>query len=600
MSQLSKHQSDYIRDNLSKKSKNQIAKDLNVDKRLVAKYAKSLEREVHHRPDTAGSGAPSFLAGLASKIPENKRTFLAVSAIFILALALRLVYIKQLSHTYFFAPFQGGFDDYIFDNWAKEIVKGNWLGDRAIYIYRMPLYAYFLAFIYYLVGHSYWAVYVIQSLIGAGICVIVFWIGKLLANRTVGLIAGLLNAAYAYFLYYNGMLVGETLAIFFACLSFLLLLLFQQRAKAYTLFFAGIFIGISVLGRSNMLVLLPLILLWLAVFWRKEGLARVLRDGAVFIIGVILAIAPIMVRNYIVEKDVVPVVATAGINFYMGNAYGADGKYRSLEGTGGNAEQMLLNSIRIAEERSGRKLKPSEVSNYWSGLTIASIREHGANFLIPLYVRKFILFWNAYEIPDIWDYHFFKYYIPILRGPLVTFGFIVPLAFVGMYLGLSKKREFSLLYLFTIGCAASLLLVFINSRYRILAFPFLSLFASYAIVRAKDMFTENKATFAVCGAIFLGAILFSHMPVERVTHETSHNSLGILLKRDGRITEAINEYNKAIEMAPTFASPYYNLGLLYRDTENRDEAIKYLKKAVELDPANSTPARKKLEELLSQ
>lgn len=153
-------------------------------------------------------GAQGGETVVPSKISPRMVTVIHVAIVFGVAILIRFLYIKQLSQSYFFAPFSGGYDDYIFDNWAQEILKGNWLGDKLIYIYRMPLYVYFLSFIYFLFGHMYAAVYISHSLLGAATCVVVYAIGRMLFSRGVGLLAGFIVALYGPILFYTGMLVG--------------------------------------------------------------------------------------------------------------------------------------------------------------------------------------------------------------------------------------------------------------------------------------------------------------------------------------------------------------------------------------------------------
>ena len=53
----------------------------------------------------------------------KRQAYFQAAAVFLAALALRLLYVQQLGHTHFFAPFKGGYDDYIFDAWALEILS---------------------------------------------------------------------------------------------------------------------------------------------------------------------------------------------------------------------------------------------------------------------------------------------------------------------------------------------------------------------------------------------------------------------------------------------------------------------------------------------
>jgi len=412
-----------------------------------------------------------------------------------------------------------------------------------------------------------------------------------------GFIAGLLTAFYGPFLYYTGMLVGETLGIFLTCLSFLFLLLFQKKIKYTNLFIAGILIGLSMLARGNMLIVLPFIVIWLIMITKKESIIKLGISIAILLLGVIISVSPILIRNYVNEKDIVPITALGGLNIYIGNSYGADGKYHTVPKVGNSAETMIKDSIRVAEEEVGRKLKPSEVSNFWLHETIKSINEHGVGYLFPLLFKKIVLFWNSYELPDIWDYYFIQRYIPILNLPFINFSILSALACVGIYFSWPRRKELSLLFTIVLGYMVSLIAVFIISRYRAQVVPFLSVPAGYAIatlfVDIKKIGTK-KAVYGL--AIGLAFLIFCNLPVERVSFETSYNSLGVLMKREGRFDEAISLYNKALEIAPAYPSPYYNLGILYREMGRLDEAASYFRKALEVAP-DFYQAKEKLAEL---
>lgn len=535
-----------------------------------------------------------------SKISPRMMTVIHVAIVFGVALLVRFFYIKQLSQSYFFAPFTGGYDDHIFDNWAQEILKGNWLGDRLIYIYRMPLYVYFLSFIYFLFGHTYAVVYIFHSFLGAVTCVVVYAIGRMLFSRGCGLLAGFIVALYGPILFYTGMLVGEILGMLITCLAFVSLIYFQKTKRYRHLFISGILIGLSMLIRGNMLIVLPFILGWIFFLFRKESMLKPLRYITVLCVGVIIAVSPIMIRNYIAEKDFVPITALGGLNIYIGNAHGADGKYHLVKGIGTNPEDMIRNSIRIAEERAGKSLRPSEVSSFWIMETLRSIKEHGIGPFALLIAKKFVMFWNAYEAPDIWDYNFFKQFIPLLSFPLFTFLLLAPLSMVGGILSWDRRVDVSLLCIFIIGYMFSLVSIFITSRYRVQVVPFLAVLAAYGVIGMPRVFKNYKSKFMVCAAIFLFSIIFACLPIiERIDFETSYNSLGIVLKKQGRFEEAVKMYTKAIQIAPNYPSPYYNLGLLYRDTGQTDLAVQYLNKTIQLAP-DFTRAIEELNKLQKQ
>jgi tetratricopeptide (TPR) repeat protein len=55
-----------------------------------------------------------------------------------------------------------------------------------------------------------------------------------------------------------------------------------------------------------------------------------------------------------------------------------------------------------------------------------------------------------------------------------------------------------------------------------------------------------------------------------------------LLKLDGRIDDAIEQYDEAVKLQPENANINYNLGLVYLKKKDYEQSIVYAKKAYEL------------------
>ncbi len=76
-------------------------------------------------------------------------------------------------------------------------------------------------------------------------------------------------------------------------------------------------------------------------------------------------------------------------------------------------------------------------------------------------------------------------------------------------------------------------------------------------------------------------------PMEIVRH---YNNKGVLLAKDGKVTEAIEEYNRALKFFPKFKENYriyYNLALSHLQLKTADDVKKaevYFLKALELEP----------------
>nr|2AVP_A Chain A, synthetic consensus TPR protein [Methanothrix harundinacea 6Ac] len=61
-------------------------------------------------------------------------------------------------------------------------------------------------------------------------------------------------------------------------------------------------------------------------------------------------------------------------------------------------------------------------------------------------------------------------------------------------------------------------------------------------------------------------------------------NLGNAYYKQGDYDEAIEYYQKALELDPRSAEAWYNLGNAYYKQGDYDEAIEYYQKALELDP----------------
>ncbi len=84
----------------------------------------------------------------------------------------------------------------------------------------------------------------------------------------------------------------------------------------------------------------------------------------------------------------------------------------------------------------------------------------------------------------------------------------------------------------------------------------------------------------------------------RPDYPEGHNNLGIALRRKGRLDEAIEHFKKAVKIAPTYADAYYNLGNALMQSGRLGEAIREYQKALDLAPRH-LPAHLSLAWLLA-
>ena len=131
--------------------------------------------------------------------------------IFIAALAVRILYIFQILQfplTEYIVK-SNVFDQYTYNTSAIKIISGSWIGSEVFG--KEPLYPYFLAVIYKIFGYSHISVYIIQALLSSLGALCLCKIAANIFNRITGYIAGFIFAFYSLSIYYDVLILRESL-----------------------------------------------------------------------------------------------------------------------------------------------------------------------------------------------------------------------------------------------------------------------------------------------------------------------------------------------------------------------------------------------------
>src|SRR5260370_32877155 len=138
------------------------------------------------------------------------------AAIFLLELAVRLLHVWQIRSAPFFSVLMGDWRGY--DEWARRIAGGDWLGHEVFY--QAPLYPYLLGVIYAIAGRSLLLVASVQAVIGSACCALLaLAASRLFSRREAGIAAGVMLALYAPAIFFDGVLQKSVLDVFFVCLA---------------------------------------------------------------------------------------------------------------------------------------------------------------------------------------------------------------------------------------------------------------------------------------------------------------------------------------------------------------------------------------------
>jgi 4-amino-4-deoxy-L-arabinose transferase-like glycosyltransferase len=197
------------------------------------------------------------------------------------------------------------FDPYDFGAMGKSVARGDGFAPFGNLIERRaPLYPLMIGAVYFLFGEQPTLVLVLQSVLLAGTCVLVFDIGHRLFNRRTGVIAAILCAFNPMLLRYVGDLQLETLLTFL----FTAMVWVAVRFNARPTVGLGILVGASAaLASLTKSVALPFpfffaaIMIGMALLRRRRGERASLPVAPLAAMFVVLAlmIAPWTARNYV-------------------------------------------------------------------------------------------------------------------------------------------------------------------------------------------------------------------------------------------------------------------------------------------------------------
>jgi len=262
----------------------------------------------------------------------------------------------------------------------------------------MPGYGYLLGIVYAIFGHSLTAAYAFQALLSASSIVLIYLLGKRLAKESVAIVAAAGGIVSQSLIFHTGMLTGDTFAVFLTVSMLLVLSIAMERSGALYFLMAGSITGLGVLARGTFAIFAVLFAVWYLVAERRHFISKALPHCLAFVLGTILVIAPVTLKNALVGDDFVLVTAHDGINFYIGNNPHARGNLQPVPELGLHRQEMLINAKIIAERNEGKELKPSEVSSYWRTRVFQFIGKHPLRFS-GLIGEKTLAFFNAYESP---------------------------------------------------------------------------------------------------------------------------------------------------------------------------------------------------------
>jgi len=534
----------------------------------------------------ADAARPSARAFWVERLVQALSAEAALPAILSLAALLRMAHLVALRSSPFFAGLE--LDHRYYDQWALGLARGDAASPGVFFV--DPLYAYFLAAIYRVLGHNLLWPRVLQLLLGVGTCWLVARIGRrVLGSVARGNLAALGCALFVPAIFYEGELEKTALGVFLFTLA---LALFLARTRGAALA-SGLALGAAILVRGNLLVFAVLGALVLLAEGYRRG--RDFAPAALFGLGTLVAILPVTVHNFRAEHELVLTTANFGQNLYLGqNHENASGSYEAPSFVRPDPAYEESDFRAEAERRTGRTFSAGAASSYWASEARAEMARAPGETLARTW-RKFRLFWHQFETPDI---ELVADYSWVLGLPLLWFGWLVPFSLLGALVLTrpEKNRDARLLAGIVLTYTITVLSFFVLARFRAPLVPVLCVFAAGGIVWLEQRYQIGPRR-VFCGGVLLcgAALAFTTVYPAALAEKRksslaiAYHNLGSALEERGDMEGAIRMHERAVKVDDAAVpASLRELGEIYRQRGDFARAEPLMQRVLELKPDSRT------------
>ena len=531
---------------------------------------------------------------MEAKHPDSgsrRREIVILAGLLCLALVVRLLFLARYADTALFHVPLG--DELNFHLTALGLLGQGAEGQAFLY---QPLYSFFLAGVYWIFGVDPALVRTLQVLIGTGSVLVYYGLGRELHGPWAGRLCAAVAALFGPLIFFEGHLLAPGLISPLLAGALWCLLAAGKRSRPLLVLPAGLLMGLSMMGRPNLALLLPVGFIWLLMRF-KAWKARALVAGLAGL-GLLAGFAPSTIHNAMHGGGLSPVSSAGGISFYLGNNPQATGRFHVPRGEHIDASshasyRQTLASV--AERELGRPLTASEVSGYWWSRGFAFWAEQPGAAL-ALTGRKLLLALNSQEQPIHHPFDFGRELAPVLRFCL-PFGVLFAFAVVGGVFGRRRLTGVGLLSLCSGVYLLSLVVFYVADRYRVALLPMLApLFACGVLTLAERFRQGGFGRIAPALGVLAVAFGLTQLPMTSQAERdrilsAGWGRLGVAAGQLGDLDQAQQAFERAVELAGPgrAATARMNLGVVYLKRKRFVDAARLFSEAAAVEPERSKP-----------
>jgi 4-amino-4-deoxy-L-arabinose transferase-like glycosyltransferase len=348
----------------------------------------------------------------------------------------------------------------------------HWYNDKNFH--QEPLYPYLIALTYKAFGESPHYVFFWQMLLGALSNALIFLIGSRFMGNVTGFTAAALGIFCGPLMCYDLVLLRSTLTVFLGLLVVWQLGKSLEAKTLKTALLFGLFMGFSFLNQSYFLLYFLFGLIYLG-FKNGRSNTEGVRYSAACIVGFVLALIPVVVRNTIVGVSPLAVASNGGLTFLAANFMGVDPYV-----------PFMINPERYA-------LTMHKTQGAFLPTFFEVLGQYNVGSFLNLMFDKFKTVINWYEMPNNMNFYFFREWASVLKLTFVSNYVLSPLALVGFVWAIRlEKGKIVPLVVFLIISIIPLMYGTALSRYRVLMLSFTTFFAAFTIIRLLYLASEKS------------------------------------------------------------------------------------------------------------
>lgn len=331
---------------------------------------------------------------------------------------------------------------------------------QSYFSYTMSL---LLAAIYRVFGYYPLVARLIMGLLSVLIVWLLYLVARRLFTERIALLASAIAAGYPYLVFYGVTLVTET--PFTLALLLAVYMALQIQADTHFRIASWLYLSVSlallVLLRMAAIFFVPVLLLWL---WLTMQQPRRLYLLSMPVLGVMIALAPLTLRNYWLWGQVNLSEAQFGHVFWNGNH---------------PDQQWDFHPYRVFP------IPPAVLASHNDVVITHQLLQLGVQNVLDEPLRfVFVTLARLRELFTFWPTADSGRLANLLR--LASFGWLAPLAAWGMVANLPRWRALAPLYLFLLVHTGIYAITWTMIRYRMPMEPFLIMLGAYTLVTFYD------------------------------------------------------------------------------------------------------------------